>query len=221
GSAPLTRLEGPPSSDKALAALPRAQATGELAASGSAPLSRLDGSTGTSRAIATLPRAEATGELAAAGAAPLARIDAPPAPDRALASLPKAETPRALAAAEAPLRRLDAPPSSGRTLTPIKIPEPTGKPALIGTPLRPLDLAADDCIDDQKRRARQNNVSYAPMEDVVRQYCYCMAPFLADVATTATVRVKLLNDDPALKARAGTLDKVCLDGVRSGRRFAP
>ncbi|NDP43307.1 MAG: hypothetical protein GZ089_11430 [Aromatoleum sp.] len=119
------------------------------------------------------------------------------------------------------MRRLDLPSAAGRTLTPLQIPESAGKPALVEAPPRPLDLAADDCVDDQKRRARRNNVSYAPMEEVVRQYCYCMAPFLADVASTAAIRVKLIADDPALTARAGTLDKVCLDGVRSGRRFAP
>jgi hypothetical protein len=59
------------------------------------------------------------------------------------------------------------------------------------------------------------------MEDLVRQYCYCMAPFLADVASTAETRARALAEDPAVKTRAQELAASCLAGVKGGRRFAP
>jgi len=86
---------------------------------------------------------------------------------------------------------------------------------------RELDLAADACIDDQRRRMGQGAVSFALAEGLVREYCYCMAPFLADLSPSVEDRARLIATRGAVKARVQRLDDGCRAGVNSGRRFAP
>jgi len=64
-------------------------------------------------------------------------------------------------------------------------------------------------------------VSFALAEGLVREYCYCMAPFLADLSPDAEERGRLIATRGAVKARVAQLDAGCRAGVTSGRRFAP
>lgn len=79
----------------------------------------------------------------------------------------------------------------------------------------------DGCIDGQKRQLVKQGLSYQGNEETVRQYCHCMAPLTADIASTADGRSKLMDADPKIKARVQKLETICLDGIKNGRRFAP
>ncbi len=79
----------------------------------------------------------------------------------------------------------------------------------------------DGCIDGQKRELSKQGLPYQSNEEIVRQYCHCMAPLTADIASTAEGRGKLIDGDPKIKARVQKMEAICLDGVKSGRRFAP
>lgn len=79
----------------------------------------------------------------------------------------------------------------------------------------------DGCIDGQKRLLSRQGLPYQENEESVRQYCHCMAPFSADIASTPDGRAKLMDGDPKIKARAQKMDAICRDGLRNGRRFAP
>ncbi len=79
----------------------------------------------------------------------------------------------------------------------------------------------DGCIDGQKRQLVKQGLSYQGNEETIRQYCHCMAPLTADIASTADGRSKLMDGDPKIKARVQKLEAICLDGIKNGRRFAP
>jgi len=79
----------------------------------------------------------------------------------------------------------------------------------------------DGCIDGQKRQLSKQGLSYQGNEELVRQYCHCMAPLTADIASTPDGRAKLMDSDPKIKARVQKMEAICLDGLKNGRRFAP
>jgi hypothetical protein len=79
----------------------------------------------------------------------------------------------------------------------------------------------DGCTDGQKSQYIKQGLSYQGNEETVRQYCYCMAPFIADISSTADSRIKLIDGDPKIKVRIQKLETICLDGIKNGRRFAP
>lgn len=78
----------------------------------------------------------------------------------------------------------------------------------------------DGCIDGQKRQFAKQGLSYHGNEESVRQYCHCMAPLTADIATTADGRAKLMGGNAKIKARVKKMEAICLDGLKNGRRFA-
>ena len=79
----------------------------------------------------------------------------------------------------------------------------------------------EGCIDGQKRQLSQQGLSYQGNEELVRQYCHCMAPLTADIASTADGRAKLMDGDTRIKARVQKMEAICLDGLKNGRNFAP
>jgi hypothetical protein len=79
----------------------------------------------------------------------------------------------------------------------------------------------EGCIDGQKRALQQQGLAYTENEDLVRQYCHCMAPLTADIPSTSDGRAKLMDGDQRIKARVQKLEMICLDGLKNGRRFAP
>lgn len=79
----------------------------------------------------------------------------------------------------------------------------------------------EGCVDGQKRSLRKQGLAYPPNEELVRQYCHCMAPVTADISFTSEGRQKLLDGDPIIKTRAQKAEAICLDGIKSGRKFAP
>jgi hypothetical protein len=89
-----------------------------------------------------------------------------------------------------------------------------------GTPWFIIGIV-EGCIDGQKRQLVKQGLSYEGNEETVRQYCHCMAPHLADIASTAEERVRMLDADPKMQARVQKIDAICLDGIKNGRRFAP
>jgi hypothetical protein len=79
----------------------------------------------------------------------------------------------------------------------------------------------DGCIDGQKRLLTQQGLSYQENEEVIRNYCHCMAPITMDIVSTADGRAKLMDGDPVIKARVQKVETICLDGLKNGRKFAP
>ena len=79
----------------------------------------------------------------------------------------------------------------------------------------------EGCIDGQKRALQQQGLTYTGNEEFVRQYCYCMAPLTADIASTSDGRARLMDGDQKIKARVQKLETICLDGLKNGRHFAP
>jgi hypothetical protein len=79
----------------------------------------------------------------------------------------------------------------------------------------------EGCIDGQKKALRTQGVDYPPNEELVRQYCHCMAPTTADISFTNEGRQKLLAGDPGIKKQVQKAEAICLDGVKNGRKFAP
>ena len=79
----------------------------------------------------------------------------------------------------------------------------------------------EGCIDGQKRALHQQGIAYTENQELVRQYCYCMAPFTADIASTSDGRAKLMDGDQKIKARVQKMETICLDGLKNGHRFAP
>ena len=79
----------------------------------------------------------------------------------------------------------------------------------------------EGCVDGQKTLLRKQGLPFAPNEELVRQYCHCMAPVSADISSTTEGRQKLLAGDPELKKRVQKAEAICLDGIKNGRAFAP
>lgn len=79
----------------------------------------------------------------------------------------------------------------------------------------------EGCIDGQKSSLRKQGLPYPPNEELVREYCHCMVPVTADISFTSAGRQKLLDGDPVIKSRAQKAATICLDGIESGRKFAP
>lgn len=101
----------------------------------------------------------------------------------------------------------------------------------IGTGLKAQELAKyppafirgviEGCVDGQKSLLKKQGLEYSKLEDLVREYCYCMAPLTADISSTASGRARILDEDPTITARVKKTEKICLDGIQNGRRFAP
>src|SRR6266508_1113809 len=79
----------------------------------------------------------------------------------------------------------------------------------------------EGCIDGQKRSLADQGLPYRGNEELVRQYCWCMASVTADIAASPDGRAKMLDGDPKIKARLQKVDAACLDGLRNSRTFAP
>ena len=79
----------------------------------------------------------------------------------------------------------------------------------------------DGCVDGQKQLLSHQGLSYQENKEHIRQYCHCMTPFTADLASTAEGRAKLMDGDPKIKARVKKMEAICLDGLKNGRSFAP
>lgn len=89
-------------------------------------------------------------------------------------------------------------------------------------PLKPpLRGFMDGCIDGQKKVLAKQGKSYVGNEDIVQQYCYCMAPITLDITQTAEGRAKLLDGDPVIAKRLRKVEAICLDGIKNGRRYGP
>ena len=79
----------------------------------------------------------------------------------------------------------------------------------------------DGCVDGQKRSLRAQGLSYEGNEELVRQYCYCMAATVADASSTPEGRAKIMDGDAVVRSRLQKADAICVDGVQNGRKFAP
>lgn len=79
----------------------------------------------------------------------------------------------------------------------------------------------EGCVDGQKRSLRKQGLPYPPNEELVRQYCHCMAPVTADISFNSEGRQKILDGDSIIKTRVQKAEAICLDGINSGRKFAP
>jgi hypothetical protein len=79
----------------------------------------------------------------------------------------------------------------------------------------------EGCIDSQKRSLHKQGIDYTMNEELVRQYCHCMAPLTADIASTPDGRAKLMDGDQKVKARVQKMEAICVDGVKNKRQFAP
>lgn len=76
-------------------------------------------------------------------------------------------------------------------------------------------------ISEQKRKFRQKGIPFEGSEELVQQYCYCMAPMTADILSTTEGRAKMMDGNPVIKDRVQKMDTICLDGVNNGRHFWP
>lgn len=81
--------------------------------------------------------------------------------------------------------------------------------------------AIDGCTDGQKRQLKKQGLPYEGNEELVRQYCHCMAPIVADLSSTREGQLKMLDGDPLMRERLRKADAICLDGIANGRLFAP
>jgi hypothetical protein len=90
-------------------------------------------------------------------------------------------------------------------------------------PARPPDNSpfVDGCIDSQKSVFAKKGKPYIGNEEIVREYCYCMAPISMDIAQTAEGRAKLIDSDPVIVARLKKMEAICNDAIHKGRRYAP